>query len=216
MAIFLSDTFTDTESTDLTAHTGEVGASWTKHGSFTDALLIQSNRAGKDANTGTTVYYASALPPSNNYIIEAPIVDIGNVNRASGICMCIDTAADNMIIARRQTALLWQFGKIIGGILTSLETIDTAFSAGATTILKVVRDGDKFSWSVAGALSPLSPHVITDSQFQSPGRVGLRASNIHSGTGYHVDSISAYTPDVTPYFGGGHSTYQVIRRVSSY
>lgn len=215
MGIFVSDSFTDTDSTDLASHTGELGASWTKHSSFTDSILIQSNRAGKDSNTGTSVYYASGAPPGLEYTVEGPIIDVGDVNRASGICGWVNTSADHMVVMRRQTSTAWQLLKIIGGVATSIDTEATTFSAGAIRTLKITRVGDLFEWFLDGV--SLGAFTISDAEFQSPGRVGLRASNIHVGTGFHVDSLVAYTnPNVIPYFGGGHSPYRRIVRVSSY
>ena len=193
MSVILYDTYTDTEGVDLANHKSNSGATYTKHASFTESLLIQSNRVGKDANTLTTAYYASVIPTCVEYEAECVIVDVGDVARACGMGLWIDTAADNMIIARRQNQTNWQFGKILAGVLTSLETIATSFSAGAETALKVWRRDDKFYFSVGGTLSPLSPHTITDAIFQTPGRVGIRASNNHSGTGFHLDNFLVNT-----------------------
>lgn len=187
----LYDSATDTNGTDLADHVGEVGATWTRHADFTDVLTIQSNRIGKDSNTGTTVYYASVNPSTKDYTIEAVMVDIGDVNRALGIGGWIDTGADNGIYFRRQTATAWQFLKIIGVSVTPLETVGTTFNLNASTTIKIVRTGDIFNLYIDGVLTSLSPHTISDSAFQSPGKIGIRASNNHNGTGYHIDRISA-------------------------
>lgn len=195
MANFVFDTYTDTEELLLSSHTPETGGAISLHASFTDTISIQSNRAGKGTGSATSVYYYAATPPGLQYTIEGDVVDIGDVARASGICGWIDTSADHMIVARRQNGTTWQFGKIITGSLTSLETVATTFSSLKVTSLKVVRIGDQFSWYIDDVITPGSPHTITDSQFQTAGKVGLRASNSHFATGYHVDNFIARDND---------------------
>lgn len=193
MSIFLFDTYTDTDGIDLSSHVSETGHSYTKHGLFTDTFTIQSNRVGKDANVNTTVYYSSAIPPTPDCRVTAPIVEIGiNINRAMGIGMRINTSADHGIYARRQTSTAWQLLTIVtGAVVQNLETITTVSSTGTSTLLSAWCVDDKLWWSLGGVVSPLSPHTITSAELLVNGRVGFRASNNHSGTGYHADSLTA-------------------------
>jgi hypothetical protein len=187
---FVTDSATDSNKL-LSLHTPELGGTPVLHSSFTDTISIQSNRVGKDTGGGASVYYYPATPPSSGYLVEADVTDIGNVNRAAGIAGWIDIAADNMIILRRQTATVWQFGKILSGVLTSLATVATSFVLNAVTSIKLVRIGNDFYPYIAGSLMSGSPFTITDSQFQAVGKVGYRSSNNHSGTGYHLDNFRA-------------------------
>lgn len=198
MSLLVYASFTGPDGTDLVNYTPELGGPFLKHASFTDVLNIQLNRAGKDTNAGTAVYYASIAPQVRDYSVKGVVVDIASQNRAFGIAGWIDPAADNMVVARRQNATTWQFLTIVAGSGTSLETIATSFSEGVATQLEMARLGNQFWFRVGGVTSPLSPHTITDPVFQSPGRIGLRASNHHTGTGYHVDTLSADTL-TTPY-----------------
>src|SRR5687767_6781926 len=109
LSLILHANFTGPDGTDLANYVPELGGGFIKHASFTDSLVIEANRAAKDVNTGTSVYYASVIPQVRDYRIRGVIVDIGNVNRAYGIAGWVDTASDSMIVARRQTATAWQF-----------------------------------------------------------------------------------------------------------
>lgn len=84
MSLFLFASFNAPDATVLSDYTPELGGSFVKHPSSPDAFTIQSNRAGKDANVGTAAYYASVAPQVRDYSIKGVIVDVGNVNRASG------------------------------------------------------------------------------------------------------------------------------------
>lgn len=187
---FVIDSATDSNKL-LSLHTPELGGAPLLHPSFTDTMSIQSNRVGKDTGGGTTVYYYPATPSGLNQLFEADVVDVGNVNRAAGIAGWIDTAADHMIILRRQNSTTWQFGKIITSSLTSLVTVATTFVLNAVTSLRVVRIGNDFYPYVGGSLMPGSPFTISDSQFQAVGKVGYRSSNNHSGTGFHLKDFRA-------------------------
>lgn len=67
---FISDSFTDTAGTLIDNHTGEIGATWTKHPSFVgDAVVGNANRLR--GNSGTHIYIASGTPATNEYDVEA-------------------------------------------------------------------------------------------------------------------------------------------------
>lgn len=70
MAVFVSDTFTDTDTTILQSHTGETGATWTEHPNElgNDATIVSNQCTHTAANA--VGYYASGVPSSNEYDIE--------------------------------------------------------------------------------------------------------------------------------------------------
>jgi hypothetical protein len=72
MALFLNDTFTDTNGTGLSSHTADSGATWSLvTGETNPELKINSNRvAGQDGN-GHVAMYAVATPASADYEVEA-------------------------------------------------------------------------------------------------------------------------------------------------
>jgi len=195
--VFVYDSFTGTDGTNLTSHTGETGATYTQQ-LGTDVMNIQSNRAGKDSNnTGTIALRASGQASSITYTVECVIVDIGNVNRAFGCCGWMDTAQDDMLCVRRTSSTSWDMVKVIAGTTTSVDSLATSFSAGAMTTLTVQRSaGDNFEWWVNGVSQGVTQ--VTDAALQGAnlpngvGFVGLRASNNHNATGYHVERLTAW------------------------
>lgn len=60
MSTLLSDTFTDTNGTLLTAHTMDVGGGWTQDGTATGAMTIQSNQCFPEATGVQGVVHADA------------------------------------------------------------------------------------------------------------------------------------------------------------
>lgn len=191
-AEFHFDTFTDADDTVLSSHTSNSGHSYTRHGSFTtDQLIIRSNRCAKDTNTVTSAYYSSAVPSSANYQIEADIVEISEISRAAGICARMSTSEDSAVIVRRRDTTSWQLLKIVATTVSSLELVTTSFVANRSTRLKLVCNGNQFSFYLDGVISPSSPHTITDSVLQNAGRVGVRMSNNQTAAGFHIDNFSA-------------------------
>jgi hypothetical protein len=61
---FVYDTFTDSDKL-LSVHTGEFGATWTRHGFYTGTTLSIASNAIKTDGTAYTQYYASGTPPRN-------------------------------------------------------------------------------------------------------------------------------------------------------
>lgn len=79
MATFLNDTFTDTDGTALTAHTGEVGATWTRQtGSDNPTVAINSNKVSSVGFSQSALYHASGTPANANYSVSAVFDDPGS------------------------------------------------------------------------------------------------------------------------------------------
>ena len=84
MATFLSDTFTDTNTTLLQDHTGETGATWAKNGGTASAVFtIYNNRIY--CGNATTWYYASGTPASADYEVTATIRIVSAANNTVGV-----------------------------------------------------------------------------------------------------------------------------------
>ena len=86
---FVNDTFTDANSTALTAHTPDTGGAWLAHPSSlgTPAAAIGGNRLG-----GTWglygAYYNNATPPSADYSVSVDVQNGGTLDNAVGAgCM---------------------------------------------------------------------------------------------------------------------------------
>jgi len=119
MATFLNDTFTDTDATELSAHTGETGATWTKHGSYSPDADINSNALEGQSDTDPAVYYASGSPSSADYYVEGVINHNNSSTNRGGFAARIDTAADTMYVFAI-TGNKHLFYRIVAGSITSL------------------------------------------------------------------------------------------------
>jgi len=73
-----TDTFTGAAGTVLSSHTGELGATWTRHSGTATLVLSNENRIRK-SGTPNGYYWASATPASVDYAVEA------DVHRKSGV-----------------------------------------------------------------------------------------------------------------------------------
>lgn len=77
MTDFVNDTFTDTNGTLIAAHTGEVGATWTREYTFPDVQWeINGNALRRQDYAGgsfDSIIHASGTPPTANYYVEVGI-----------------------------------------------------------------------------------------------------------------------------------------------
>src|ERR1700675_2708722 len=53
---FVSDSMTGSDGTDLTAHTGEIGATWAQVTGITGVIKLTSNRCKGDSGRGSLYY----------------------------------------------------------------------------------------------------------------------------------------------------------------
>lgn len=191
ITIFVNDTFTDTNDTLLSDHTGETGATWTQHSGATGAIIIRSNRAHKDNTSNSSLYYASGLPSGVNYTVEAEEIDITAEGRSSRICGWIDTATITAICIGRINTTTLEFGKFINGTFTQLDTLTISFSTNQPRILKLTRSGTNFEWFVDNVSQGVT--AITDAEFSSAGRIGVRMTGAWPvDTTYPINYIKAY------------------------
>src|SRR5205085_6160611 len=89
---FVSDSMTGSDGTDLTAHIGEIGATWAKVTGITGVIKLTSNRCKGDS-PGISLYYASGDPASAEYDVEADIFAISNTD-FPGIGGRVSTSAE--------------------------------------------------------------------------------------------------------------------------
>jgi hypothetical protein len=113
-----SDSFTDAAATALTAHTGEIGATWTTAGGVTEQISSE-NRARRNGG-GYSLMYASATPASANYSVEADLYVKSNLTGdMDGVVGRLNTATTSYYIARWQRAnTSWNILEYTNGFLT--------------------------------------------------------------------------------------------------
>jgi hypothetical protein len=193
MATFVSDTFTDTAGTNLTAHTGETGATWTEHASWTggNLLISDANRARESAGA-VVLAYASGSPATAEYDITAPMRRITALANANlGLAARIDTATDTFYWADYSAASSrWQVGKRVNGTSTTLATyiVTPTLDQDYTVVFKI-RDNRKSLW-----IDGVERIVITDNSITAAGKVGIWANTAAAtgnATGWHMGSFTA-------------------------
>lgn len=191
---FVHDTFTDTAGVNLSAHAGETGASWTKHGSFTGDILITDVNRARSNTVASSVYYASGAPAAADYSVAADIFVKSVINSGMGVVGRVATGADTLYWARyakSATVAQWQLQKDVAGLNTTLGTFDQTLSAGVTYALKLVMTGTTIELYVDG----VQRISVTDSAVAAAGRAGARASAAAlNTTGFHLDNIFATEP----------------------
>ena len=186
---FVTDTFTDTDSTALTSHTGETGATWTKHTSYGAATIgtIQSNRLRSGDVTNDICVYASGSPATAEYDVQCDLVAMGAVtNTFSGPAGRIDTAANTMyLVQSRIAAAQHRLFKGVTGTFTQLGSF-TATLASCTVMLQI-RDAAKKMF-----LNGVEQISSADNAITAAGKAGLRMKDdVSNSSGCHIDNFSA-------------------------
>jgi hypothetical protein len=198
--VFVTDTFTDANGTDIVSHTGETGASWTKHTNSdynSGAGAIQDNRL---YNTGgNVVFYASGVPSSPDYDVQANVHVVTVVSgRTAGVAGRIsNTSANTMYQARYTDAGTFTLTKIVTGSQTTLGTYDpTDLTPGQSATIKLSMVGSTIKMFVDG----VERVSVTDTAITAAGRAGVRLVGAGSSTtAFHLDTFSALHPGA----GGG-------------
>lgn len=189
MAAFLTDTFTGTDGTGLTSHTGETGATWTEHTDFTASadLVIASNRIRSDAaGAAGSFIHASGSPSRADYYVEGILraVSLPGTGYAGigGRCNTSSGGEFYWVVYNLGTTQweLYRFDTIIGTYSQSLSggtnytvRLDMSGSRIRVLIDSVVRiDVSNTSITAAGKAMVIGYGAFSDS------------------TGLHLDSIS--------------------------
>lgn len=195
MATFLNDTFTDTNGVALGSHTGETGATWTKHPASiyaSSAAAVQTNRIF--ASVGGTCFYASGIPASADYEVTGTINIVSAANVDAVVCGRMSTSADTMYqVQIRRNAGTWT-GKLFKGVAGVYTQLGSTYTPATPTVgsdhtLKLGMVADQISGYYDGALV-IGP--VTDSAVTAAGRAGVLFSfAVTSSTGFHTGDITA-------------------------
>lgn len=219
MATFLNDTFTDTDTTVLTSHTGETGATWTRQtgenasGQFT----VRTNRIY--CSTAQAVLQASGAPATPNYDVTATIRVVSTVTSIIGVVGRASTSARTYYLAfynRVTSGGAWSVGlqrMLAGTASTLVENSITSFTAGTTHTLLLRMVGDQISVYSDGVLV-VGP--VTDANITTAGKGGVWSNTaVTTTTGHHIDTITAADAVTTP-VGKTFAKLQAVNRASTY
>jgi hypothetical protein len=174
--IFASDTFTGSDGTDLTSHTGEVGATWAKVTGITGVFKITSNKAKGDS-AGLSLYYASGTPDTNEYDIEADMHQVSSTD-LPGVGGRIDQAADSGYYLYFDSGN-WVLAKRVSGTDTSLGTYTDALVNGNDRHIKLqIRTAAKKAF-----IDGVERISSADDAVTGVGKAGIRTANSDWGLG---------------------------------
>ncbi len=209
-----SDAMTGTAGATLQSRTGEVGATWTKHGSSNaDTVLTDAGRIRKTGTaTGQSLYFTSGQPATPNYTVEADVYVRSNLaNDMAGVVGRMDTSNANgtYYYARyEQVSQNWVLYKRVNGSwdwlgesnqpLTALTSYRLALTMSGTTIRVLVDGAQQIS--------------VTDSGISAAGRGGVSfgfggaATTVTNTTGFHVDNFRI-SPPLADSKGTNHGDY---------
>lgn len=202
MAQFLLDTFTDTDGTVLSSHTGETGATWTEHPNQNASdFQIQTNRA-RSVSSGSNIsaFYASGTPAGTEYDVNADMVAISTDGSTCGIIVRVSTSAHTWYLCGYTTSGTnrYYIEKLVAGTATEIGS-NTSLANWTTGVtqewLIEVRTG-----SIRLVVDGVEKAAASDTDITAAGRVGMRGIHTGSTTGPRFDAISA--DDV----GGGGPT----------
>lgn len=199
MSLFVSDSFTDTDAVLLQNHTGETGATWTKHGLYTSGdAAIASNRVYR-SSAGNSVYYASGNPASADYRVSA-IMRV--VTAAGGECGVIGRAATGSV-----SWYSWTYSGSLYQLYVNaslLGTVTIAATAGESYLLQLEMEGTAIRgyvqrvsdslWLTSSATwsgTRQAAVAATNGTVTTAGKAALWMTTATSTTGRHLDSFEA-------------------------
>lgn len=191
MATFLNDTMTDSSGTLLPAHTGETGATWTKHTSYSSGVgqISTANRV-RCNSTNQVVFHASGSPANADYEVQADLFMNGtSEDHEPAVAARIDTGANTFYALRyRKTGNVWELLKRVAGTTTVLGSWSETLVASDTRTFKLRCSGTSIKGYVAG----VERISVTDSAISAAGKAGIAflAASANTSAG-HLDNVSA-------------------------
>jgi len=213
-----SDNFTGAGNTDLTAHTGEVGATWAQLSvtGATNEQLSDNNRARRNGS-GIAIMYTTTAPASANYAVSADLYRVSALSGDRvGVLARMDAAGKDFYLARWEEANQgWFITKYdSGGISTLGSLTGQTLTLGATYNLRFEVSGSNPTYLnlyINGVLKVSA--TDSTSPFTATGYGGIidghasGSSNKADNAGIHVDNFRVLNPAVTDSAGTNHGYY---------
>jgi len=183
--VFVNDTFTDPAGTLLTAHTGEIGATWASHPLDVGVYSIANNRAYR-SGTGRIIY-ASGSPAGAEYDIEADYYVVTDVE-GMHLLGRLDATALTYYSIRHYLGVWTLQKRVAGGTTDTLASTTQGVVAATNYAIKLeIRDAAK-KFSVGGSVL----FSITNNEITAAGKVGFREiAATTATTGKHIDRVWA-------------------------
>lgn len=196
MAIFAQDSFTDTDATNLNAHTGEIGATWAKLTGFSGNATIDGNALIN--GTSEAAYYASGSPSGPDYEVSADCSWENSIYGNLKIMGRADTGTgDHYTLHYARSDAVFRLQKYVSGSLTTLASSSQSLVNESTyRTHKLQLSGS----NLEGFVNGVSVVSTTDATITAAGKAGLRLSG-NTNTRWRIDNFLAEDAS-----GGGGQT----------
>ena len=165
------------------------------HPSYSGAALDNGSLDRVYLNTSATAaYYASGVPSSANYCVQADFNRVSSISNNIGIVIGLDTAADAGLLLRGNddgTTFQWELMDRAGGSNTLLtySSANQPAIGGAAITMKMCRNGTSVTVFVNGVQDTVLNATTTTT---AVGKAGIRAAGqATSTTGIHLDHFRA-------------------------
>jgi len=192
VAAFVVDSFTGTDGTALTAHTGETGATWTQHPALTNGTLkLTGNRVYRGNGTANDcLCYASGTPASAAYTVRGLWTKLTDGDMSLSVWGRLDTSAvTGYQLDQYNGTDYFRLNKVVANTYTQLGNFNDNVP-NATTRVGDLELTDASKRAYVDGLLRLSS---SDNAVTAAGRVGVRVwgTGDASTTGTQLDSIEA-------------------------
>ncbi len=177
MAVFVSDTFTDTNGRTLAAHIPDIGGDWVKGGGRNVDLEIQSNAVVNTSLKNALMFYTNAANPGSlNHDVQMDVtIGVGDESSRGNGLVGRYTDANNYYYGwYREQASIYELFKRVDGQVTSLDTLSEGLDTGTFEFKLELTSTptQKFYLDDAEKLS------ATDSALTNIGHVGMIAKRV--------------------------------------
>lgn len=189
----VNDTFTQASDVNLSSHTGETGATWTLHPSYSGTITNDSTLDRIYLTSAAAAsYYASGTPSSSTYCTSANFSRLTQFSNNAGITIGEDTSADTMILFRLNdngATVSWEIIDRIAASNTALNSMSVNIPSlgGAAVTAKICRSGTALTVFFNGVQETGLNATTT---ITAIGKAGIRISGTSSSTtGIHIDNF---------------------------
>ncbi len=183
----VTDNFFGSNGTTLESHTGELGATWTKHASETSgSAVIDTNRIRSNSTSAVT-YLASGVINATDYSVEADL-RVLSFTSDFGLLGRIDTSALTYYMVKLSSAGTdIELYKRVAGTFTLLKSTAYPFATSNTYNVELKMEGSRISVKVGNS----TPIDVMDTSIPYGTRAGIRFNtyNNTSSTGVHFNNF---------------------------
>ncbi len=171
MATFVSDTFTDTNNTLLSAHTPDTGSTWTKiSGSGSTDLKIFSNKLeNKTLSFSLMIYANDAAPGSADYDVQFDMTTTAENSVIAGLVGYLTDSSNHYRAYYASDSTDVWLRKVVGGSGTTLDFTDEDLGVGTVDFKLELTDAPTQKVYV----DDVEKLSSTDSALAGPGKAGM-------------------------------------------